>query len=181
MTESKARVPARITWAVNSLPVSGGDRVLEIGCGRGIALGLLCERMRTGRVTGLDRSAPAAAAAATRNATHLASGRLRLLEGALATATLDGPYDLVFAVNVNVFWLRPARELAAIRRCLRPDGRLCLFYEPPGAVQARRILDACPRALREGGFSVLEASRVDPPPLLGVAIIAVAIIASASA
>jgi len=112
------RVPARLKWAVDVLAVEPRDRILEIGCGRGVAVELICERLGTGRVTGIDRSPIAMAAAKSRNRSHLHSGKARRLNVALADAVLDERFDTVFAVNVNVFWLGPEKELAVIRQVL---------------------------------------------------------------
>ena len=52
-----AGIPERLTWAVEMLAVEPADQVLEIGCGTGVALSLLCERIDGGGVTAIDRSA----------------------------------------------------------------------------------------------------------------------------
>jgi SAM-dependent methyltransferase len=128
-------VPERIRWAVQVLDPAPGDRLLEIGCGPGVAVAAICQRLGDGRVVAIDRSATAIARATRRNADCIASGRAVLrtvaLEDLAATGLPEaGPgFDKVFAMNVNLFWVRdPARELALIRALLRPGGTLSLFY-----------------------------------------------------
>ncbi|MEW5930562.1 MAG: methyltransferase domain-containing protein [Gemmatimonadota bacterium] len=167
-----ARVPARLQWAVDVLGVRPGERVLEVGCGRGVAIELLCERSDAALVVGIDRSPAAVAAAEARNSEHIAAGRARLLHAALAEADFDERFDRVFAVNVNVFWLGPAKELAVVRRVLAPGGRLFLFYEPPSPAQLERAAQACAAFLREHGFTVEQTLRAELPPNHGLGIVA---------
>jgi len=158
---------------VDVLGVLPGERVLEIGCGRGVAIGLVCEAADGVRVVGVDRSPAAIAAAEARNLALVRSGRVRLVTAALADASLDERFDRVFAVNVNAFWLGPARELAAVRRVLAPGGRLYLFYEPPSPAQLERAADGCAAFLRESGFAVERELRAELPPNAGLCIVAV--------
>jgi SAM-dependent methyltransferase len=137
-----------------------------------VAVELLCERTDAGLVVGIDRSPAAIAAAEARNEAHVAAGRVRLLRAALAGADLDERFDRVFAVNVNVFWLSPARELAAVRRVLASGGRLHLFYEPPSPAQLERAAEACGAFLREHGWTVERTLRAELPPNLGLCIVA---------
>jgi SAM-dependent methyltransferase len=51
-----SRVPDRIAWAVDVLSAGPADRLLEIGCGTGVALELVCDRLGDGQITGIDRS-----------------------------------------------------------------------------------------------------------------------------
>lgn len=147
--------PERLVWAVEVLDVGPADRLLEIGCGTGVALGLVGDRLRAGHITGIDRSAKAIAAAERRNSRHLQSGRVRLVHTALTDASFAGQvFDKVFAVNVNVFWLAPARELRLIRGLLAPAGRLLLFYTLPSHAQVTRVVEACTRFLEAEGFVV---------------------------
>jgi protein-L-isoaspartate O-methyltransferase len=71
-----APVPERVRWAVETLSVRPGDRVLEIGCGSGLAAALICERLVEGRMLAIDRSPIQIERARRRNEAHVASGRL---------------------------------------------------------------------------------------------------------
>jgi SAM-dependent methyltransferase len=148
-------VPERLRWAVETLAIRPADLVLEIGCGHGVALALVCERLTTGRIVAIDRSAKMTAAAAQRNAEHVAAGRAELRTAALESADFPPAerFDKIFAVNVNLFWLRPVPdELALIRRLLRPRGTLYLFYEPPGP-RAPELTDKLLAGLAPNGFT----------------------------
>ncbi|MGH9223125.1 MAG: class I SAM-dependent methyltransferase [Acidimicrobiales bacterium] len=54
-------------WAVELLDVAPDDRILEAGCGPGVATALVCERLTTGQITAIDRSAVAIDRAKARN------------------------------------------------------------------------------------------------------------------
>jgi SAM-dependent methyltransferase len=146
---------------VEVLAPAPDDHLLEIGCGPGVAVAAICPRLAGGRIVAIDRSATAIARAARRNAACMAAGRAALYTVALEDlrpADLAGAgrgFDTVFAMNVNLFWVRsPARELELIRSLLRPGGRLALFYGygTPGQ-QAAAVPRALLAHLAAGGFA----------------------------
>ena len=145
--------PERNRWAVELLAVQAEDRILEIGCGPGVAAALVCERLAGGRLTAIDRSATAIERARVRNAAHVGAGRLVLVQTDLASFT--GPpaqLDTAFAVNVNLFWTSPAdAECAVLARVLRPGGAVHLVYEGPGT--GRDIAPAVAATLERHGFT----------------------------
>jgi cyclopropane fatty-acyl-phospholipid synthase-like methyltransferase len=148
-------IPERIHWAVETLAVDPGDRLLEIGGSPGVAASLVCEHLDRGSLLLIDRSATAIDRTRARNPEPVASGRLTL--ETVDVADFDpgkARFDKIFAVNVNVFCTTPANaELARIRRALDHDGRLFLFYETPSAARARQAVTRVVDALRANGFA----------------------------
>ncbi|MET9518617.1 class I SAM-dependent methyltransferase [Streptomyces sp. NPDC002994] len=148
-------VPERLTVAVGLLDVRHEDRVLEIGCGRGVAAGLILEGLPSGAYVGLDRSEVAVAAASERNAEAVAAGRATFVHTALADADPDtlGRFDKILAVDVNAFWTGPAaRELEVVTRLLHPSGSLVLCYVPPDPAQVAKVKGLLLTHLSDAGF-----------------------------
>jgi SAM-dependent methyltransferase len=153
-------VPERIRWAVEVMDPAPGDHLLEIGCGPGVAVAAICPRLTGGRIVAVDRSATAMARATRRNADCVAAGRAVLLTVALEDldpAVLPEAghgFDKVFAMNVNLFWVRsPAQELELIRGLLRPGGTLALFYGYGTPGQPATVRDAVVGHLTAAGFT----------------------------
>ncbi len=128
----------RIARFVAAMDIRPGDRVLEIGCGHGVAAGLVCERLTTGRYVAVDRSAKMIAAAHQRNLAHVQAGRARFIVAALESLDLgDERFDAVFAMRVRLFHDQPEDAARLARRWLAPKGALFVQYdEPPRRSQA---------------------------------------------
>ena len=113
----------RFVWAVETLEVRSADRLLEVGCGHGVAVSLVCERLTTGTITAIDRSPKMIEIATRRNREHVDAGRAVLAAIALEDADLgDRRFDKVFAFNVAPFWQQPEAALGAVREHLAGDG-----------------------------------------------------------
>ncbi|GII04180.1 class I SAM-dependent methyltransferase [Planobispora takensis] len=165
-------IPERLLWAVETLQVGPADRVLEIGCGRGVAAELVCERLTDGTIIAVDRSDKAIDAARRRNAANVAAGRAVFRVAALESSDFeDDSFEKIFAVNVNLFWTRsPAAEIGLLRRWLAPGGGLYLFYEPPDAGRAGEIAAKVDSAVSAHGLAttVLTRRTSAPAPLVCV-------------
>jgi cyclopropane fatty-acyl-phospholipid synthase-like methyltransferase len=152
---TRSVVPERLAWAVELLDLQPDDRILEIGGGPGVAAALICPRLRGGRLVGIDRSATATTTASNRNAEHVRAGRAEFRTVAVEDVNPDeyDPFDKVFAVNVNLFWVHDAQaELRLIADLLQPDGRLLLVYEPPDARKATELPAVLTDHLQRAGY-----------------------------
>jgi len=122
----------RLRRIVENIRLRPDDRVLEIGCGHGVAATYICERLRSGRLTAIDRSAKMVAAATARNRAFVAEGKAEFLLGHLETIDLgDRQFDKILAVRVRIFHSDPQRARALAERWLKPGGRLFIYYDEP--------------------------------------------------
>src|SRR4051794_9522508 len=148
----------RFVWAVDTLEVRPPHRLLEVGCGHGVAVSLVCERLTTGTITALDRSPKMIEIATRRNRGHVDTGRAVLESVALEDADLgDRRFEKVFAFNVAPFWQKPEAALDAVRDHLARGGALYVFWEDARHCAPERAADLGSELadrLREGGFSV---------------------------
>ena len=129
---SSASTGERLRAVVERLGVRPGDRVLEIGCGHGVAATYVCERLRTGRLTAVDRSPKMIAAAERRHAAAVEAGRAEFLVRELEELDLgDRRFDKVFAVRVGLFHREPERARALVEPYLAPGGLVVSEFDPP--------------------------------------------------
>jgi SAM-dependent methyltransferase len=170
-----SRPSERFVWAVDTLALDPADRVLEVGCGHGVAVSLVCERLISGRITAIDRSEKMIEMAARRNREHVASGRAVLKTAALENADFaDERFDKVFAFNVAPFWLHPKEALGIVRRHLAPGGAVHVFWDArhtPGG-RGRDLADRLSERIRLAEFSVEHVLVKDLRPVPAVCVIA---------
>lgn len=150
-----AQAPARIVWSIGRLPLEPDMHMLEIGGGPGVAASLLAQRMTGGSLTVIDRSPIATERTRARLAALSPPVPVNVETCAIETfAAPAGSFDLVYAINVNLFWLKAGPALANVARILRPHGRLHLFYEPPSRQRSWEMLPILREHLAGGGFTV---------------------------
>src|SRR3954454_9447026 len=119
-----AKASERFVWAAGTLEVRPADRLLEVGCGHGVAVSLVCERLTTGTIAAIDRSPKMIEMATRRNRERLDAVRAVLEAVALEDADLgDRRFEKVFAFNVAPFWQEPERAPAS-------DGGCCTKVRP---------------------------------------------------
>jgi ubiquinone/menaquinone biosynthesis C-methylase UbiE len=170
-----SKASERFVWAVEILALDPADRVLEVGCGHGVAVSLVCERLASGQITAIDRSQKMIEMATRRNREQIAGGRAVLKTAALEKVDFGNErFDKVFAFNVAPFWLQPKDALGIVRRHLAPDGAVYLFWDArhtqPG--RARELAHQLSEKVRLAKFSVNEVLVKDLRPVPAVCVIA---------
>jgi len=153
-----------------------GARVLDVGCGALGWLRILAERVRDGVVVGTDVD-PALLALAGDACDRAGHDHVRLIDDDLFHSTLpSGMFDLVHARFQLSPLGRPAEQLAAYRRLLKPGGTLVL-EEPdtrtwafaPYAPATATLIGRTAEALRAAGGD-LDAGRRLPALLRGLGV-----------
>ena len=120
----------RLQRVVDRLDIRPRDRVLEIGCGHGVAATLVCERLDGGRLTAIDRSPKMIESATRRNAKYVEAGTAEFLVARLEALNLgDGRFDKIFAVRVGLFHREPERARRLVEPWLAPGGTLLAHYD----------------------------------------------------
>jgi SAM-dependent methyltransferase len=118
---------------------------VEIGPGPGVLLGRLAARADVRRVVAVEPSRDMRLLAVRANAAGIADGRVEIRAGdAAGTGLPDGCADLVVSVNTVAIWPDLDAGAAALRRLLRPAGRLLLSWhggESPSRAATRLLLD----------------------------------------
>lgn len=166
----------RNRWAVELLKIEPTDRVIELGCGPGVAVAALASRATQGLVVGVDHSSVMISQARHRNATAIKAGRVRLIHDAVERLRTSDRFDAALAVNTVGMWPDPETRLREIRALLRRGGRIALVSQPrsPGATAATSAAAAhrLTALLAEAGFEDIrtETLGLDPPVVCVLAV-----------
>lgn len=125
-------VNERFIWATDILGLQPSENVLEVGCGAGILVEQMANKLLKGTITAIDRSESMIRMASKRNAGFVSSGKVKFVVAEFSGAILKkSSFHKVVAFNVNFFWKNPEKELDIIRQSLKREGRLYVFYQAP--------------------------------------------------
>ena len=132
------KISSRIRDFVRALPLKPGMRVLEIGCGSGVAAREVTRRIPDGFVLAIDRSERAISLAKKGSSAEIDAGILEFRIIAAERLELrpgEDKFDLAFAMRVGAFDGRHpesgAIALERLRQALKPSGRFFIDTGDP--------------------------------------------------
>ncbi len=139
----------RLVWTVECMNVRPADTVLEIGCGYGVCVDLIREKLSAPTIVAVDRSPKMVAAARRRNPDA------EIVVAEFAELRLRRRFDKILAIHVPVL-LRgdPTTELQVVRDHLQPSGRLYVGYQPLDASTVDAEQARLESVLTDRGFAV---------------------------
>ena len=137
-----AHLVARLTgeanrWMVDRLEVGPQDRVIDVGCGPGLAVAVAA-RISDRLVVGVDASDTMVRLARRRNRAAIRQGRVEIRQADAARLPYpDGNFTRAGSLNSLQFWASPQDGLAELYRVLEPGGRVAVVLmarsdDPPG-------------------------------------------------
>jgi ubiquinone/menaquinone biosynthesis C-methylase UbiE len=158
-----AHLVARLTgdanrWMVDCLQVGPHDRVLDVGCGPGLAVAAAAALVSKGPVVGVDASPTMVRLARRRNRTAVRQGRVEIRQADAARLPYpDGHFTRAGSLNSLQFWPSPDDGLRELYRVLEPGGRITVVLmdrsdDPPGPSAPAWFEDTADR-LRVAGFT----------------------------
>lgn len=167
----------RAQWTVEVLALSRGDRVLEIGCGPGVALkACLTIMAESGDVVGVDHSDVMIKLARRRNSLAVQSKRLKLITGTIDDVPADeGPFDRIFSINVIQFITDKEAFVANCVKRLAPNGVLATTYQPrikPSREAALAMATTLTELKAQAGLTRIRTEVLELKPVPAICVLA---------
>ncbi len=125
-------IPDRFYRAEKLIQLKPHDNILEVGCGTGLLLSLICPVLVTGKVVAVDSSAAMIKMARKNNEKCEKEGRISFINENIADTLLEkSSFDKVVSFNLNIFLKSNIPAIEIISQALKPGGDLYIFYQPP--------------------------------------------------
>lgn len=117
-------------WCIdNFVKLSGGETVLDIGCGGGQNVANFIKRTH-GLVCGMDYSPTCVDIASRKNKMAISQGRASIVEANVSNIPFDdNHFDIVTAFETIYFWNDIMENFKEVLRVLKPGGRFYICNE----------------------------------------------------
>lgn len=113
---------------IKYLEIKSNDKILEIGYGPGMGIGLISKRFETCEIYGIDFSDLMYRRATQRNSQVIKNNRVHLLLGDFVETEIStGLFDKIFCINVVYFWSDLKKPFRRVKSLLKDDGIFCFY------------------------------------------------------
>jgi arsenite methyltransferase len=113
---------------IKYLTIKSNDKILEIGYGPGIGIGLISERYESCEIFGVDFSQLMHKRASKRNYKFIKNNRVHLMYGDFVENELSTTgFDKIFCINVVYFWDDLQKPFEKVNSLLKDGGTFCLY------------------------------------------------------
>jgi len=117
-------------WGLLKLNLEKNSSVLDIGCGGGNTISLLCKIAYEGRICGIDYSYEAVKQSIKKNQNAVNTGLVEVEHGSvLKIPQKDSEFNYVTAVQTHYFWPELEASILEINRVLKNKGKLMIVSE----------------------------------------------------
>ena len=120
-------------WGLSNVNITENADVLDIGCGGGGNIARLLQRCPKGTVTGIDYSPVSVKKSKEVNATAIADGRCKVVEGSASALPFEeNSFDFVTAFETVYFWPDIEECFRGVHRTLKEGGCFVIVNEDDG-------------------------------------------------
>lgn len=113
---------------IKNLTIKSNEKILEIGYGPGIGIGLISKIYESCEIYGIDFSELMFKRASKRNSQFIKNNRVHLLFGDFVETELSTTgFDKIFCINVVYFWDDLKKPFEKVNSLLKDDGTFSLY------------------------------------------------------
>lgn len=123
-------------WGLSFFNFTNDDTVLDVGCGGGMTLKRMADKVPQGTLYGVDYSAVSVAKSRELNKDLVEKGRMKIVEGSVdALPFEEQAFDKITTVESFYFWPTPEKSLGEVHRVLKTGGVFILIADIHGAAE----------------------------------------------
>jgi len=113
---------------IRDLKIQANDKILEIGYGPGVGIGLISRIFESCNIYGIDFSELMYKRASKRNYRFIKDNRVHLMFGDFIETELNtAGFDKIFCINVVYFWDDLQKPFEKVYSLLKDDGTFCIY------------------------------------------------------
>ncbi len=128
--------------AMRHFKIPENGKVLDIGCGGGVFIAQMLERVPSAHFTGVDYSPVSVKKTLKFNRKAVKAGKVEVIEGSVSELPFENAvFDVVTASETIYFWPEIQKDFCEVCRVLKPDGCFVICCDTCDKVAAQKYID----------------------------------------